>query len=214
METFRWVMEVEYFGTIAVTKAFLGLLEKAAATGRPARIVFNSNAKAAVPYMGSFFGATFGMDAVATAMRTELKEKGTGVDIISMQPAAIFSKSLTSVLDTATSTEFSDLYPKEKAHAEQAVERVAEFGLSPQATSDDLVDAVLSLKPYIHYYPSPWQPKLVWALLQFLPDVWAVAVFAYAKPQGKLSDPAWVEMKRKMFSEEPLPTGMKRKSEL
>merc|ERR1712032_444670 len=122
----------------------------------------------------------------------ELKEKGTGVDIIVMQPGAIFTKSLTSLLETVTSAEFSDLYPKEKAFLERFVESLEDSGESPQATSDALVDAVLSRKPSTHYYPG----FLAYAGVvygHFLPDKCTDAILDHLFPLyfwgWKFSDP-------------------------
>merc|ERR1712032_489862 len=95
LETFRDAMEVEYFGAIAVTKTCLELLERYASyhnDTNTARIVFNSDAKMPMPFGGHTFGPLFATYAMATSLRWELLQKGTGVDVIDMQPGAIQTK--------------------------------------------------------------------------------------------------------------------------
>lgn len=220
LETFRDVMEVEYFGAIAVTKACLGLLERYAryANGREgtdgqtksadaatARIVFNSDAKTAIPYTGHTFGPLFATHAVATSLRYELLQKGTGVDVITMQPGAIKTKSLIAWLDTARSAEFSDHYsPMEQRTMRAIVEETAATAVTAEATSDALVQAVLSSKPFKNYYPGH-MAYMGYIAGHWFPDSWLDLIFANIKDKGKFNDSDWIEKARNEFQQEDLP---------
>ena len=208
LETFRDVMEVEYFGAIAVTKAFLGLLERHASYHNgtnTARIVFNSDAKMPTPYGGHTFGPLFATYAMASSLRWELLQKGTGVDVIDMQPGAIQTKSLLAWLNAADSTEFSDKYaPMEK----EMMEALAELGVtecvSPQATSDALLDAVLSSKPHKNYYPGPFA-YVGYIFGHCFPDVWLEHFMMNWRSTGKIHDPEWKIKARNKLQQEFLP---------
>ena len=194
LETFRDVMEVEYFGAIAVTKACLELLERYASyhnDTNTARIVFNSDAKMPMPFGGHTFGPLFATNAMATSLRWELLQKGTGVDVIDMQPGAIQTKSLLTYLNAAESTEFSDKYaPMEREIMESLAELSVEDGVGPQATSDALLDAVLSSKPHKNYYPGH-AAYMGYIFGHWCPDSWMEYGIMNNKPTGKIHDPEW-----------------------
>lgn len=210
LETFRKAMEVEYFGAIAVTKACLELLERYASyhndsNTKTARIVFNSDAKMTAPYAGHTFGPLFATYAMANSLRWELLHKGTGVDVIDMQPGGIATKSLLVWLNAADSTEFSDKYaPMEKATFEFAAEQIIEESASPQATSDALLDAVLSSKPHKNYYPGH-NAYAGYVFGHWVPDSWVEYAMMNMKPTGKINDPEWKIKARNKLEREFLP---------
>jgi NAD(P)-dependent dehydrogenase (short-subunit alcohol dehydrogenase family) len=84
LEDVRWMFDVNYFGAIATTQAFLPLLKK-----KRGRIVLMSSiaGRFAVPFNGPYSSTKFALEAFGDALRTELKP--WGVRVTSIEPGLV-----------------------------------------------------------------------------------------------------------------------------
>jgi NAD(P)-dependent dehydrogenase (short-subunit alcohol dehydrogenase family) len=86
---FRDQIETNLVGTLAVTQAFLPLLRNARAAGHKARIVNISSVAGAtaMPFLGGYAAAKFGLEAMSDTLRRELR--GSGIEVIVVQPGGV-----------------------------------------------------------------------------------------------------------------------------
>ena len=84
LDELRKQFEINVFGVIAVTQAFLPLLRKARG-----RVVNMSSivGRAAIPYMGPYAASKHALEALSDALRIELQHTGVRVSVI--EPGAI-----------------------------------------------------------------------------------------------------------------------------
>ena len=79
IDRFRWQLEVNLIGQVAVTQAFLPLIRQ----GRGRIInVGSGNGRFAFPFMGAYAASKFGLEAVTDALRRELRPWRIPVSII------------------------------------------------------------------------------------------------------------------------------------
>merc|ERR1712098_194513 len=152
------------------------------------------------------FTPLLAMDTCAMALRQELMHKGTGVGVSVMQPGPIYTKAVVSILDSATDPDLSDLYPVEKDLMMFMTEDMAKGATSPQVTSDALVDAVLSTRPWPRYFPNG--TRVGYVLGHIFPTAFTDYIVHLMKPTGVLKDPAVVEEVRQRFLRDYMPRGM------
>lgn len=208
MDVYRWVMEVEYFSCIALTKAFLPLLEKAHTRG--GRIIYNSDFKfPSIPFSTTIWGPLSAMASVAGGLRRELMDKGTNVAVAVMAPSGVYTKGVNSFLDDALRTDISDVYPSEKDIALMSASELMDTSVSPQATSDALLHAVLSINPRSVYYPGE-NAYVAYVAGHMIPDEWLDHFFKNVKFEdaAKFDDPAYIKKVREVNSRIYLPESM------
>jgi NAD(P)-dependent dehydrogenase (short-subunit alcohol dehydrogenase family) len=84
LDALRRQFEVNVFGQIAVTQAFLPLLRKA-----KGRIVFTSSTSGFIsaPFIGPYCASKFALEGLIDALRGELRP--WGIEVVSIQPGAI-----------------------------------------------------------------------------------------------------------------------------
>lgn len=84
IEDIRRIFDVDYFGAVETTQAFLSLLKR----GRGRIVLMSSSAgRVAVPFNAVYSSAKFALEAFGDALRVELKP--WGVEVISIEPGAI-----------------------------------------------------------------------------------------------------------------------------
>lgn len=83
MGVFRSVMEVNYFGSLLVTRSFLPLLRQARG-----RIVMISSlsGRVAMPFLGPYAASKFALEALSDSLRRELLPEGLHVIVIEPGP--------------------------------------------------------------------------------------------------------------------------------
>jgi len=110
MEEIRQVFEVNVFGVIAVTRAFLPLLRPAGKAGRIVNIGSVSGS-ITVPFMGAYSASKHALEALSQAFRRELTP--TGIKVTTIEPGFVRSRMF------------------EKSSPSTAAERYAEFEIGP-----------------------------------------------------------------------------------
>jgi NAD(P)-dependent dehydrogenase (short-subunit alcohol dehydrogenase family) len=166
LDKVRGLFEVNFFGLIAVTQAFLPLLR----SGR-GRIVNMSSVGGMVsaPFVSPYASSKFAMEALSDALRMELHPWGIEVSVV--QPGAID----TPIWDKAGEvvTELIDGAPQ--AGVDQygsALEgmkpRYARHGIPTDAVVQAVVHALTARKPHTRYRIG-WEGRIAWAISR-LPD--------------------------------------------
>jgi len=146
MSDLRWVFDVNYFGAVEVTKAFLPqLMEhkgRLVNIGSVAGII-------ATPYVSSYSATKFALNGMTEAMRRELRPFGVAVSIV--EPAYV----LTSINEKGEDRYLE--YPAEAmakyalAEAQEARDRHFRMASPPQVTTDAIVHSLTSPAPHAHY---------------------------------------------------------------
>lgn len=84
LDDIRCQFDVNFFGAISVTQAFLPLLRRA--RGRIVNMS-SSGGLLALPFMGPYAASKFAMEAISDSLRVELKPWGISVSVV--EPGAI-----------------------------------------------------------------------------------------------------------------------------
>lgn len=152
LETYRAVMEVNYFGHIAVTQKFLPMVRKA-----QGRIVFTSSigGKISNPFMSVYTGSKHALEALADSLRLEVAPHGVHVSLI--EPGAIKTPMLRRVEETRD--EMLDAIPPHAAHlyreaGEALVDAfidMARNALDPDAAAEVIERALTARRPKPRY---------------------------------------------------------------
>ncbi|MBY0404779.1 MAG: SDR family oxidoreductase [Cyanobacteria bacterium] len=173
MADLRHQLEVNFFGQVAVTQAFLPLLREKPAGSR---IVMMSSISgvATFPFLGPYTASKHALEAVSDALRMELKPFGIKVSII--QPGTIKTPiwqksflSLTSLLGKYPKQAF-EWYEKPFHKLSQFTQSLGPQGIPPQKVADAVAHALLSKHPKSRYLVG----TDAWLLHKFyhLPNTW------------------------------------------
>jgi NAD(P)-dependent dehydrogenase (short-subunit alcohol dehydrogenase family) len=178
MEDLRHQLEVNFFGQVAVTQAFLPLLRDEPVESR---IVMMSSISgvATFPFLGPYTASKHALEAVSDSLRMELKPFGIKVSII--QPGTIKTPiwqksflSLTSLLGKYPQQAF-EWYEKPFYKLSQFTQTLGPQGIPAQKVADAVAHALLSKHPKSRYLvgtdawllhkfyhlPNPWWDTLI-----------------------------------------------------
>ncbi|EKU22812.1 3-hydroxybutyrate dehydrogenase [Nannochloropsis gaditana CCMP526] len=151
MDDLRWLFDVNFFGAIATTKAFLALLR--ASKGRVINISSLAGLTVA-PFMTDYCASKWALEAFSDALRVEMGELGVSVSVV--EPAyvtsAIFGKIATRVKETADSV--SEKVMEVYGHLVQNptyTRRCIEKASPPTVTSDAILHALTAKHPQTRY---------------------------------------------------------------
>ena len=149
IEEIRKQFEVNLFGHISVTQAFLPLLRKV--TG--SRIINMSSISGflAFPFYGSYASSKFALEAFSDALRRELKP--WNINVILIQPGNIKTPIWQKSFQTAQSIsakfppEADFYYPNQMTQSVSSIDRLS----PPSAVSRAVLRALTSKQPKAHY---------------------------------------------------------------
>lgn len=166
--SYRWIMEVNYFGVLKITKAFLPLVKKS----KNGRIVFNTSIFGffVSGFVSPYASSKYAVEALADALRREVYYKGVKVSIL--EPGVIWSEMSCEpiLLDDAEIRSMKENYKGSyQEHEFVDVRQLFMTAEPPTLTSKDLVDAVLNTIPKDRYISGGlWQ---IWYLYSKLPTM-------------------------------------------
>lgn len=151
MAQFRQQMEVNVFGLLQVTQAFLPLL--GAVPGyphAPGRIVNISSVsgKITTPFMGPYSASKFAVEALTHALRRELHP--FGIDAVSVQPGPV----KTPIWEKAIAKKGAYMdtpYAPTLAATERHVRKVEADAVPPQAVAKAVLHALTARRPRTQY---------------------------------------------------------------
>jgi NAD(P)-dependent dehydrogenase (short-subunit alcohol dehydrogenase family) len=155
MDDIRRQVEVNMFGHLAVTRAMLPSIRRAAG-----RIVFISSigGRIAFPMNGPYHLAKFGIEAMGDVFRQELRPWGISVSIV--EPGSIATpiwerseREIDALLERAPATE--ELYGRPLAAVRRASRRLGKGGIAPDRVAARIEHALTARRPRSRYLVGP-----------------------------------------------------------
>jgi len=170
IDQLRRQFEVNVFGLIAVTQAFLPLLRK----GHGRIVNMGSIAgRATIPVMGPYSASKFALEALTNALRLELQQWSIQVSII--EPGAVATPIWEKSIKAPKDLEARDNSPITVGYAElimrikETVEKAAERAIPPDAVVQAVVHALTSPRPRTRYLVGTDAKIRAW-MVKRLPD--------------------------------------------
>jgi NAD(P)-dependent dehydrogenase (short-subunit alcohol dehydrogenase family) len=170
IDQLRRQFEVNVFGQIAVTQAFLPLLRK----GHGRIVNMGSIAgRATIPLMGPYSASKFALEALTDALRLELQPWGMQVSVI--EPGAIatpiWEKSIKAAtgLEATTGSAATIRYTEMMMRIKEAVGKAAERAIPPDAVVRAVVHALTAARPRTRYLVGTDAKIRAW-MVKWLPD--------------------------------------------
>ncbi|HXX75813.1 MAG TPA: SDR family oxidoreductase [Nitrospiraceae bacterium] len=170
IDQLRRQFEVNVFGQIAVTQAFLPLLRK----GRGRIVNMGSIAgRATIPLMGPYSASKFALEALTNALRLELQQWGIQVSVI--EPGAIatpiWEKSVNAARDLEVADDSSAAigYTELIMRIKETVEKAADRAIPPDAVVRAVVHALTASRPRTRYLVGTDAKIRAW-MVKWLPD--------------------------------------------
>lgn len=169
----RWQFEVNVFGQIAVTQAFLPLIRKA--KGRIINIG-SIGSQISVPFVSALCASKFALGAFTDALRMELEP--WGIEVILVEPGSIASAAPDKV-EESFQKNFANMSPEAIAMYGDAYKffiegliRSNRTGMPPEQVAGAILEALEASKPKTRYFLSKGQIFLMLNLMlkKFMPD--------------------------------------------
>eukprot|EP01125_Pyxidicula_operculata_P014105 TRINITY_DN4685_c0_g1_i1.p1 TRINITY_DN4685_c0_g1~~TRINITY_DN4685_c0_g1_i1.p1 ORF type:complete len:316 (+),score=67.35 TRINITY_DN4685_c0_g1_i1:15-962(+) len=171
IENSKYIFDVNYWGSISLTQAYLPFLRK-----NQGRVLFVSSVQGFVATYGStaYAGSKHAMEAAVDALRLEMDE--FGVSVSSIQPGYIDTNikdsGMTDPKKEVTEEQYQ-VYKKFWDRFQQDREKNFASGASPAVTSEAILDAIVNPFPKTRYPVGPtgtFSASQVSLLKRFLPD--------------------------------------------
>jgi NAD(P)-dependent dehydrogenase (short-subunit alcohol dehydrogenase family) len=152
----RWMFEVNVFGLLAVTQAFLPLLRQA--RGRIVNISSTASLFV-VPFHGPYSASKLAVNGLSNALRLELKPHGVQVSVVvcgSIQ-TPIWEKSdlLVDRISKAFPPQAMELYGEPYRRLRAYFSRIGKAGVPPEAAARKIVHALTARRAHNTYYVGP-----------------------------------------------------------
>ena len=181
MEQFRRVMEVNYFGTVAMTKALLPAIRR-----RHGRVVNVASmfGRASLQSVSGYCASKYAVEAFSDALRREVWP--FGVDVVLIEPG--FAKTpINDIAHTALRKGYDQLPVDEQAvygeefvrNSVSAFDEVMQRAQEPQKVVDCMIHAVDAISPRTRYVVGPDARAL--CFLNLLPT-WVGDWFSHLSP--------------------------------
>lgn len=170
IDQLRRQFEVNVFGQIAVTQAFLPLLRR-----RRGRIINMGSiaGRATIPLMGPYSASKFALEALTDALRLELQPWGIHVSVIEPGAVAtpIWEKSLKAAANLEAVAPSADTmrYTEIMMRVKEAVGKAAERAIPPDAVVRAVVHALTAARPRTRYLVGTDAKIRAW-MMKWLPD--------------------------------------------
>ena len=170
MSDFREQLEVNLFGHVAVTQAFLPLIR----TGQGRLVNVGSiGGRLVLPLHGGYSASKFAMEAVTDAFRLELKQWNIHVSLVDPggSSSAIFDKTLDAIDDMAIGLHDRgiQLYDDDIASVRALVEKTAAEALPPDRVAKAVEKALTAKKPKTRYLAGK-DARAIAVMAKALPD--------------------------------------------
>ena len=152
MEDFRWQIEVNLTGHVAVIQALMPHLRKA--KGRIVNVT-SIGGLIAFPFMGAYHAAKFGLEAVSHSLRRELRP--WGMHVCSIEPGSIATNIWERGDEIAAGVReklpevAEQHYGKTLDDYQRLLERTAERGIEPVRVAKVIEHALTSSRPRTRY---------------------------------------------------------------
>ena len=170
LDEMRRGYEVNVFGVMAVTQAFLPLLRRA--KGRIVNVSSGAG-KASTPLLGPYCSSKFALEGLSDALRIELR--GAGIAVVIIEPGFVDTpmqtkgKSDIEKIQAASSDEARERYGAAMKKLEQNMERFGKNATAPETAAKVIHRALTSARPRTRY-PVGNDARLLVPLTRILPD--------------------------------------------
>jgi NAD(P)-dependent dehydrogenase (short-subunit alcohol dehydrogenase family) len=152
LEELRKQFDVNFFGTIEMTQAFLPLLRE---TGGRIVNVSSISGKFAAPFVGAYASSKFALEAASDALRLELRPFGVAVALV--EPGAVKTPiwqrgaaASRSVFD-GLAPEARDSYESSVANMTRLAEKMEKRGIPPEQVAEAIERALYAPRPRARY---------------------------------------------------------------
>jgi NAD(P)-dependent dehydrogenase (short-subunit alcohol dehydrogenase family) len=165
----RLQFEVNVFGLLAVTQAFLPLLRQS--VGRIVNIG-SVLGRLSIPFMGAYSASKFALEGLTDALRIELLPWGIHVSLIEPGPVAtpLWSKThLLAGMNEERGAAAGKLYATANAAAQAAFTKFGQSGISPDKVAAKVFEALTATNPKPRYLVGRDAKVLSW-LAALVPD--------------------------------------------
>jgi len=170
LDDFRYQLEVNLIGQLAVTQAVLPMIRQA--RGRVINMGSAGGSRLVMPGMGAYSVSKVSLEMLTDGLRVELKQ--WGVEVVSVLPGAVKTpiwESGQQLLDNARdkmSDEAMNDYGRILRRLEKFYAHSSNTGIDPQQVADAVYRALTDTKPKTRYYvgSDTWRFRL----LSLLPD--------------------------------------------
>ena len=174
-EELRQQFEVNVFGVMNVTRAFLPLLgARANCPHPPGRIIHISSVSGRItfPFLGPYCASKHALESLADALRRELLPYG--IDVVSIQPGAVRTPIWEKAAAQPNKYQDTDYAPYFQG-LEQRVKRSYERAIPPEEIARAIGRVLEQKRPptRIVVAHNPWMIRL---LSTFMPDRWLDAI--------------------------------------
>jgi NAD(P)-dependent dehydrogenase (short-subunit alcohol dehydrogenase family) len=152
LDDYRQSFEVNYFGQIAVTQAFLPLLRRT-----PGTIVniASIGGRIALPFMSPYNGSKFALEALSHSLRHELKP--WGIDVVVIEPGTIATPIWDKAGERAAETESAmpdearRLYGAQIRRFGERLRKTGKGGIPPERVAEVIHKAISEENPKPRY---------------------------------------------------------------
>ncbi len=170
MADLRRQLEVNLFGQIAMTQAFLPLIR----TGNGRLVNVGSiGGRLVLPLHGAYSASKFAMEAVTDAFRLELREWGIHVSLVDPggSASAIFGKTLAAIDDVERDLHARGIhdYEADIISIRALIKKTADEALPPDHVAKKVVSALTAKKPKTRYLAGKDARKIA-VIAKTLPD--------------------------------------------
>jgi NAD(P)-dependent dehydrogenase (short-subunit alcohol dehydrogenase family) len=172
LDDYRQSFEVNYFGQIAVTQAFLPLLRRASGT---IVNIASIGGRIASPFMSPYTGSKFALEALSDTLRRELKP--WGIDVVAVEPGSIANPIWEKAGETATAAtaampdEGRRLYGAQIKRFGELLAQTARGGIPPARVARVIHRAISKDRPKPRYLVGI-DAKIAARMNGLLPDRW------------------------------------------
>jgi NAD(P)-dependent dehydrogenase (short-subunit alcohol dehydrogenase family) len=155
IERFREQLEIGLVGPLAVTKAFLPLLKGGGARSRAGRIVNISSVAGAtaMPFLGPYSAAKFGLEAMSDSLRRELAVYG--IDVVVIQPGGIATPAWEKAAAEDSSAFADGPYQKAAAEFRELALAAGTGGMAAGRVADLVLRVLRARRPRPRYLITP-----------------------------------------------------------
>lgn len=157
MDELRWQFDVNVFGVVDVTQAFLPLMKQGSVIVNISSVAGRSTQ----PFLGAYSASKHALEALSDALRRELLLTHTGIDVVVIQPGSIktpiWDKAKEVDLGVYDGTPYGPLGHKIK----KMMLKEGELGAPPEAVAQTVLDIVLRRKNNPRYVVSQQMMKEV-----------------------------------------------------
>lgn len=167
LDQIRHQLETNFFGVVMLTQSVLPIMRKQ----RHGRIIQNSSVLGFItmPFYGAYSASKFALEGYSQTLRQELFDTNIHVSIINPGPVkTALKKNAHKLYQQVTQ---HDYYQKDYERFERQYfkNQATDIAQSPAVVFKQLMRALESRSPKIHYYPG-WPAKTMAFVHRFLPE--------------------------------------------